>query len=182
MKAFRELEKQLDVFQRRLTHCRLDIPTAVCALLAAFDGMSLLRDERGHASAPLPDDRFRERFSFEGDRLEDRTGRGLGGGRQARNPTGFEQVLLELGFGHPGAGCRRRGVPAELLQRVAADIVLGGVAPSEDLVMDEPFELGGQMYGRDICSRSILAYHGGLGLSSRAVHQWLIGVYGVVIV
>ena len=52
-------------------------------------------------------------------------------------------MLLELRFGHPGAVRRRRGVPAELLQRVANDVVLGAVAPGEDLVMDESLQLGG---------------------------------------
>jgi hypothetical protein len=102
-----------------------------------------VEDERGHSSAPLTDDGFRERFPLEGDRLEDRPGRGIGGDRQARYPTGFQQVLLELGFGHPGAVRRRWGVLTELLQRVANDVVLGTVAPGEDLVMHEPLEFGG---------------------------------------
>ena len=74
-----------------------------------------------------------------------KTGRDAGsaGVGQARDPAGFQQVLLELGFGHPGAVRRRRGVPAELLQRVADDVFLGRIAPGEDLVMHEPLQLGG---------------------------------------
>ena len=102
-----------------------------------------VEDERGHSSAPLTDDGFRERFPLEGDRLEDRPGRGIGGDRQARYPTGFQQVLLELGFGHPGAVRRRWGVLTELLQRVANDVVLGAVAPRKDLIVHEPLEFSG---------------------------------------
>jgi hypothetical protein len=41
-KPFRELEKQLDVYHRKLPLCSLDVSTAVYALLAAFDAMFLI--------------------------------------------------------------------------------------------------------------------------------------------
>src|SRR3954451_1008672 len=66
-----------------------------------------------------------------------------GGGGQARYPPGLQQMLLELRFGHPGASRGRRGVPAELLQRVADDVVLGAVASAKDLVMHEPLQFLG---------------------------------------
>jgi hypothetical protein len=55
---------------------------------AALDAQSTMRErnleeERGHESAPLADDGFREGFALEGDRLEDWPGSGIGGGGQA---------------------------------------------------------------------------------------------------
>jgi hypothetical protein len=32
---------------------------------------------------------------------------------------------------------------AELLQRIVDDVVLGAVAPGEDLIMDKPLQFGG---------------------------------------
>ena len=98
---------------------------------------------RGHASAPLTDDGFREGFTLESDRLEDRPRRRIGGSRQARDPSGIQEMLLELRFRHAGAVGRRRGMFAQLLQSVADDIVLGRVASGDDLVVDEPLQFGG---------------------------------------
>jgi hypothetical protein len=41
------------------------------------------------------------------------------------------------------AGLGKRAMAAELLQRVADDGVFGRVTPGDDLVMDEPLQLGG---------------------------------------
>ena len=36
------------------------------------------------------------------------------------------------------ARCGNRGVPAELLQSIADDVVLGATKPADDLVVNEP--------------------------------------------
>jgi hypothetical protein len=118
-------------------------PSAADFREVTLDDAAGVEDERGHASAPLSDDRLREWFSVEGYWLEDRPRRGISGSGQARYATGFQQVLLEFRFGHPGACRHRRGVPAELLKGVADDVNFRRITSGKDLVMDKALQLWG---------------------------------------